>query len=217
MPQYTRGAGICQSKPRPNRVTPYNFDADAAAEDMLRRQAQTRAAAQAAAEAEKQRILEERMEAMRRENERIELERQRNELWESTFTHPQFGLNRHGVQQVMGEGLRPCRCRRPDIPYPCRCLRGGVGEERAEVQLQPRGRKPRASPDSYQLLDSTGQPTVGAPEQTYPDEPPRPAVMPPQMRSDQFYSDRKTITRNPVTITYAPLTTYQRGRGPTRF
>lgn len=94
---------------------------------------------------------------------------------------------------------------------------GGAEEERAQVQLQPRTSKLRPSPDSYQLLDSTGQPTVGAPEEVFPDEPPRPQVMPPQMTRDQLYSDRKTVTRKPVAITYAPLTTYQRGRGPTRF
>ena len=112
--------------------------------------------------------------------------------------------------------MRPCTCKRPQLPPPCRC-RGGVSEERGTVQLQPRSSRLHPSPDSYQLLDSTGQPTVGTPDQDFPDEPPRPAVMPPQMREDQRYSDRKTVTRNPVTIRYAPLTTYQRGRGPTRF
>lgn len=107
-------------------------------------------------------------------------------------------------------------CKRPMLPRPCSC-HGGVSEEKGTVQLQPRNSRPRPSQDSYQLLDNTGQPTVGAPDQVFQDEPPRPTVMPPQMREDQRYSDRKTVTRKPVTINYAPLTTYQRGRGPTRF
>ena len=109
--------------------------------------------------------------------------------------------------------MRRCSCQRPLYPI------GGAADEKAEVRIEPRTRN-AARPSTnanYQLLDSAGQPTVGQVTEEFQDAPPRPAVMPPQMRRDQSYSDRRTITRDPVTIRYAPLTTYQRGRGPTRF